>query len=43
MSTVGPVTPQSMPFAEPLPLRSGAQLAGYQLVYETYGRLNAER
>lgn len=43
MSTVGPVTPQSMHFAEPLPLRSGAQLAGYQLVYETYGRLNAER
>jgi homoserine O-acetyltransferase len=29
-------------FAEPLPLQSGAQLAGYTLVYETYGTLNAD-
>jgi len=32
-----------MDFAEPLPLKSGAQLAGYTLVYETYGSLNADR
>jgi homoserine O-acetyltransferase len=32
-----------MHFAEALPLRSGARLAGYDLVYETYGTLNAER
>jgi homoserine O-acetyltransferase len=35
--------PQSMHFAEPLPLRSGAALAGYDLAYETYGSLNADR
>ena len=31
-----------MRFAEPLPLRSGAVLAEYTLVYETYGQLNAD-
>jgi homoserine O-acetyltransferase/O-succinyltransferase len=41
--SVGPVTPQQMDFAEPLPLRSGAVLPPYQLTYETYGTLNAER
>lgn len=41
--SVGVVTPQSRRFAEPLPLASGAQLADYQLRYETYGRLNAAR
>ena len=30
-------------FAEPLPLQSGAILAGYNLVIETYGKLNAEK
>lgn len=30
-----------MRFDEPLALRSGASLAGYELVYETYGTLNA--
>jgi homoserine O-acetyltransferase len=30
-------------FAEPLALQSGAQIRGYTLAYETYGRLNAER
>jgi homoserine O-acetyltransferase/O-succinyltransferase len=34
---------QSMHFAEPLPLQSGAALAGYQLSYETYGRLNGDK
>jgi homoserine O-acetyltransferase len=41
-SSVGVVAPQSMHFAEPLPLQSGAQLADYTLVYETYGTLNAD-
>ncbi|MBK6717916.1 MAG: homoserine O-acetyltransferase [Burkholderiales bacterium] len=43
MTSLGHVLPQSMHFAEPLPLRSGATLADYTLVYETYGTLNAER
>jgi len=37
------VTPQSMEFAEPLALQSGATLRGYSLAYETYGTLNADR
>ncbi len=32
-----------MHFSEPLPLQSGAALADYTLVYETYGTLNADR
>lgn len=43
MGSVGPVTPQSMQFSEPLPLQSGARLAGYQLAFETYGTLNADK
>ena len=43
MGSVGQVTPQQMHFAEPLALRSGARLADYTLVYETYGTLNAQR
>ena len=43
MRSVGFVAPQRMHFAEPLPLQSGARLASYELVYETYGTLNAER
>ncbi|HRO54886.1 MAG TPA: homoserine O-acetyltransferase, partial [Alicycliphilus sp.] len=35
-------TPQSMHFAEALPLSSGASIRDYTLAYETYGRLNAE-
>jgi homoserine O-acetyltransferase len=34
---------RAMHFAEPLPLRSGASVRGYDLAYETYGTLNAER
>jgi homoserine O-acetyltransferase len=30
-------------FAEPLPLQSGAILSGYDLVIETYGKLNADK
>jgi len=43
MSSIGIVAPQSMQFATPLPLQSGASLADYTLVYETYGVLNAQR
>jgi homoserine O-acetyltransferase len=32
-----------MQFHEPLPLTSGASIADYTLVYETYGELNADR
>jgi homoserine O-acetyltransferase len=42
-TSLGVVTPREMRFAEPLPLRSGASLPAYALVYETYGRLNAAR
>lgn len=42
MKSIGTVTPQSMHFSEPLPLQSGAALADYTLVYETYGSLNAD-
>ena len=37
------VTPQIHRFNEPLPLRSGATLPAYELVYETYGTLNTEK
>jgi homoserine O-acetyltransferase len=36
-------TPQSMHFAEPLALTSGASIRAYDLSYETYGGLNADR
>src|SRR4051794_17743818 len=43
MHSVGEVVPQSMHFAQPLPLASGASLRDYTLVYETYGTLNADK
>jgi homoserine O-acetyltransferase/O-succinyltransferase len=43
MNSVGDVQSQSMYFAPPLLLRSGAQLRDYTLVYETYGTLNTQR
>ena len=43
MHSVGTVAPQSRHFAEALPLRSGASLRDYTLVYETYGTLNADK
>ena len=42
MKSLGVVSPQSMQFPDPLPLQSGASIAGYTLVYETYGQLNAD-
>ncbi len=36
-------TPQSLHFEAPLALQSGASIRGYDLSYETYGRLNAAR
>ena len=43
MPSIGHVTAQKMAFAAPLPLKSGALLPAYELVYETYGALNAAR
>ena len=43
MSALGLVSPQSMAFSQALPLRSGAVLRDYTLMYETYGTLNAAR
>ena len=39
--SVGLVTPQRHTFTEPLSLACGKQLPRYELVYETYGELNA--
>ncbi len=41
--SVGLVEPQTAHFTEPLPLKSGGVLPQYDLVYETYGTLNAAR
>lgn len=41
--SVGVVSPQRAHFAEPILLASGVTLSGYDLVYETYGSLNADR
>ncbi|RXZ36195.1 homoserine O-acetyltransferase [Oxalobacteraceae bacterium CAVE-383] len=41
--SLGIVAPQTMHFDKPLQLQSGARLANYDLVYETYGTLNAAR
>jgi homoserine O-acetyltransferase len=40
---VGIVSPQRASFEAPLKLKSGAVLPGFELVYETYGELNAAR
>ena len=37
------VSPRTLHFSEPLELKSGARLAEYDLVIETYGELNAAR
>ena len=41
--SVGIVTPQVARFNEPLTLACGKDLPAYELVYETYGELNAAR
>jgi homoserine O-acetyltransferase len=41
--SVGAVAAQRAGFLEPLILKAGKTLASYELVYETYGALNAER
>ena len=40
--SVGVVAPQSARLTEPVRLKSGAVMDAYELVYETYGRLNAD-
>jgi len=41
--SVGIVAPQTARFDAPLRLKSGAAIGGYELVFETYGSLNADR
>lgn len=41
--SVGAATQQRAGFLEPLILKAGKTLASYELVYETYGTLNADR
>ncbi|HEY7987072.1 MAG TPA: homoserine O-acetyltransferase [Methylophilaceae bacterium] len=41
-SSVGVVSPKTAHFSEPLTLKSGAVLPAFDLIYETYGKLNAD-
>lgn len=41
--SVGLVTPRTQRFDRPIRLACGRELAGYEIVYETYGELNAAR
>jgi homoserine O-acetyltransferase len=43
MPSIGIVTPQAYRFSEPLALQSGASIADYTLMVETYGTLNADK
>ena len=43
LSSVGIVAPQTAHFSEPLTLKCGAVLPAYDLVFETYGTLNADK
>ncbi len=42
-NSVGIVSAQRATFDTPLVFRSGAVLPRYELVYETYGKLNADK
>ena len=42
MNSVGVVAPKSVRFDHTIALKGGTILPGYDLVYETYGELNAE-
>lgn len=42
-NSVGLVESQTVSFSEPFALSCGRELAGFDLVYETYGTLNAEQ
>src|SRR5260370_36226223 len=42
-ASVGAVTAHKAHFDSPIKLRGGAELASFELVYETYGELNAAR
>src|SRR3982750_3422543 len=42
-SSVGAVTAQKARFEQPLRLKGGAELPAYEIAYETYGELNAQR
>jgi len=42
-NSVGVVTPQVLRIDQPIALQCGVTLDAYELVYETYGRLNAAR
>src|SRR3954464_15091186 len=42
-SSLGAVTAQKMAFDAPLRLKGGAELPSYELAYETYGELNAQK
>ena len=41
--SVGAVTPRTMSFETPLAFRGGGSIDRYELMYETYGTLNADR
>ena len=43
LTSVGIVTPQTARFDTPIKLRSGAVLDRYELIFETYGQLNADK
>ncbi len=43
LTSVGIVAPQTAHFSEPLTLQSGDVLPAFDLVFETYGQLNAEK
>jgi len=43
LGSVGPVVARRLRFDAPLACRGGGTLAAYDVVYETYGQLNAER